>query len=776
MSIPIHVLILEDNPADAELMVYELCRAGFEPDWKRVETEPDYLAHLSSGLDLILADYNLPQFDGLRALHLLQARELEIPFIIVSGAIGEELAVSAIKGGAADYLIKDRLARLGPAVVRALLERKLRLEKRQAEQQLHLQAAALESAANAIVITDREGAITWVNPAFTRLTGYTTEEAIGQNPRFLKSGKHDLPFYQNFWKTVLSGQAWHGEIINRRKDGLLYTEEQTITPVQDENGEITHFIGIKQDITDGKWAKEALRESEELYRSLVESAPDIIFTLTPDGAIASLNAAFETITGWPREEGLGKPFMSIVHRDDLPGMIELFQRILLNERVPPTAVRILQKSGNYVFIEATAIPLPKNGQQVVGVLGIARDITKRVRADEALQESNRCLEEVLAELKATQQHIIQQERLHALGTMASGVAHDFNNALSPIMGFSEMLLNHPEMLDDKERVMHYLTTVNIAARDAANVVRHLREFYRPREANENFQPVDLNQLVGGTISLTQPKWKNQAQAKGIAICLKKDLQHIPLIAGVEAELREVLTNLIFNSVDSMPDGGTITLRTCTDGVHVTLEVIDTGMGMTEEVRQRCLEPFFSTKGEGGTGLGLAMAYGIIQRHSGTIAIESELGVGTTVRIRLPLPKGHRAIDIRRMAGTLLGPLHVLVVDDEPLVSEIIAEYLTGDGHTVETATDGWDALEKFQKGWFDLVITDQAMPGMSGDQLAGVIKRIAPTKPIILLTGFGDLMNESGEKSANLDFIVSKPITLSMFRDVLTQVNSSVLR
>jgi len=259
MATPMRVLILEDVPVDAELMVHELRRAGFDPDWQRVETESDYLAHLDPALDLILADYNMPSFSALQALRHLQERGLDIPLIVITGTLGDEAAAECIKRGATDYLLKDRLARLGPAVTQALEQARLRDKRRRVEERLRLQELALESAANAIVIADREGRITWVNPAFTRLTGYTAQEAAGENPRFLRSGKHDEAFYRNLWETILSGQAWYGEVINRRKDGSLYTEEQMITPVHDERGAISHFIAIKQDITERKRAEETLQ-------------------------------------------------------------------------------------------------------------------------------------------------------------------------------------------------------------------------------------------------------------------------------------------------------------------------------------------------------------------------------------------------------------------------------------------------------------------------------------------------------------------------------------
>ncbi len=278
------------------------------------------------------------------------------------------------------------------------------------------------------------------------------------------------------------------------------------------------------------------------------------------------------------------------------------------------------------------------------------------------------------------------------------------------------------------------------------------------------------------------------------------MQEVPLVAGNEAELRQALINLVFNAVDAMPEGGTIRLRT---GVHeqkpaaisrggqesgekihkgsngasqppVFIEVSDTGTGMSEEVRQRCMDPFFTTKGERGTGLGLSIVYGIIQRHEGKIDIESESGKGTTFRIGLPLWTGRKAETRKKQSEGMSRSLRVLVIDDEPLVREVVTEYLTGDGHTVETATNGREGLEKFQAGWFDLVVTDRAMPEMSGDQLAATIKQIAPDKPIVLLTGFGEMMQTAGEKPAGVGYIVSKPVTLAALREAVAKAVKGV--
>jgi signal transduction histidine kinase len=255
------------------------------------------------------------------------------------------------------------------------------------------------------------------------------------------------------------------------------------------------------------------------------------------------------------------------------------------------------------------------------------------------QTSRQCaldLEEALAELRASQQLLTQTHRLSALGTMASGIAHDFKNALMLIMGSGEILLHDAEHQRlTKEDAIPLLKDILAAARDASTLVGQLREFSRSGDTGEVHQPVNLNSVVEQAVSYTRPKWETQAFAAGSRVCVKADLQEVPAILGDAARLRDAITNLIFNAVDAMPLGGTLTLRTRAAGEAVLLEVSDTGVGMTEEVRRRCFEPFFTTKGQHGTGLGLAMVFNIARRHSGTIAIASEPGKGTTFTLRLP---------------------------------------------------------------------------------------------------------------------------------------------
>ncbi|HEX4630001.1 MAG TPA: ATP-binding protein [Chthoniobacterales bacterium] len=402
------------------------------------------------------------------------------------------------------------------------------------------------------------------------------------------------------------------------------------------------------------------------------------------------------------------------------------------------------------------------------VAGSVENLTRRKQAEEDLRETNRELEKALAELKATQQQVIQQERLSAIGQMASGIAHDFNNTLTPILGFSELLLESPKLLDNKPEARRCLEMLRTSAKDAASVVSRLREFYRPVETDEEFPVVDLAKIVQQAVALTEPKWRRQTQATGVTVQVTAEAKALPFVAGQESALREVLTNLIFNAVDAMPQGGRIFLETSIENGEAVVRVRDNGTGMTESVRQRCLEPFFSTKGERGTGLGLSMVYGIIERHRGKLEIESAPGHGTTFIIRLPIAdtSAIQGSESFAQAGTK-SSLNVLIVDDEPRVLEVVSAYLRFDGHSVSTAASGREGLEKFRRDRFDLVVLDRVMPEMSGDQTARFIKQVNDRIPVIMLTGFGALIEVSGSQPAAVDVVLSKPVTLDALRKTI---------
>lgn len=373
------------------------------------------------------------------------------------------------------------------------------------------------------------------------------------------------------------------------------------------------------------------------------------------------------------------------------------------------------------------------------------------------------------ELAAAQRQVVAQERLHAFGEMAGGIVHDFNNALMSVIGYSDILLHDDQMLNDRETAREFLKIMNTAGKDASQVISRLRDFYRPRETTDIFAQVDLNEILQQAAALTQPKWKGQALADGRTIQIDFDLAKLPAVSGNAAELREVATNLIFNAVDAMPSGGRITLRSGSEYGDAVIEICDEGTGMSDEVRTRCLEPFFSTKGDQGTGLGLSMVFGIIKRHEGTIEIDSAIGKGTTFRLRLPALAATAAAageEVRKLGRSL----DVLVVDDDAVSRKVVDSYLTKDGHCVVTAADAWEAIGHVQRRNFDLLITDYAMPGMSGLQLVATVRGMHAGQRIILMTGFGLASIGPDGEPVGVDLIVRKPLSREELRDAIVSV------
>ncbi|HEX4051280.1 MAG TPA: ATP-binding protein [Steroidobacteraceae bacterium] len=390
------------------------------------------------------------------------------------------------------------------------------------------------------------------------------------------------------------------------------------------------------------------------------------------------------------------------------------------------------------------------------------------------------LQQAYDDLRQSQQAVMQQERLRALGQMASGIAHDINNAISPVSLYTESLLEREPGLS--ERARGYLSTIQRAIEDVARTVSRMREFYRDREAQLTLERVDLNRAGRQVLELTRPRWNDQAQQRGVMLDLQTELaEALPDIMGAEHEIRDALTNLIFNAVDAMPSGGTLSLRTrsLTDAEgdpRVIIEVADSGVGMDEETRRRCLEPFYTTKGERGTGLGLAMVYGMVQRHSAELDIDSTPGRGTTVRMSFPaqtaalLPIGRAPA-----ASVLTQRLRILLVDDDPLLIKSLQDTLQEDGHLITVTHGGQAGIDTFAAALkrgepFDIVVTDLGMPHVDGRKVAASIRALSGSTPIILLTGWGQRMIAANDIPPHVSKVLAKPPRLNELRAALAEL------
>ena len=371
------------------------------------------------------------------------------------------------------------------------------------------------------------------------------------------------------------------------------------------------------------------------------------------------------------------------------------------------------------------------------------------------------------ELAAAQDQLVRTEKLRALGEMASGVAHDFNNLLASVLGRAQLLLRRVQ----EPQLRQWLQVIERAALDGAQTVRRLQEFTRIRR-DQPLVPLDVNQVVRDVLDITQSRWKEEPTSRGIALEVRTALAEVPAVIGDAAELREAMTNLILNALDAMPNGGTLTLTTALVDDRVEVVVADTGVGMPPEVREKVFDPFFTTKGPQGTGLGLSMTYGIVSRHGGSIAVESEPGQGST--FRLSFPRGRDAQPAVPATPEAVAPavraLHCLVVDDEPPVRAVLGDILESAGHTVVTLGDGAEAIARFAAEPFDLVVTDLAMPRVSGWQVARAVKQTAPTVPVFLVTGFGVELSAEERQAHGVDLVLVKPLQIQEILDAVAEV------
>jgi signal transduction histidine kinase/ActR/RegA family two-component response regulator len=420
-----------------------------------------------------------------------------------------------------------------------------------------------------------------------------------------------------------------------------------------------------------------------------------------------------------------------------------------------------------------------------------RNLYNQVRLTEGVQNAYN-------ELRRTQQVVVQQERLRALGQMASGIAHDVNNAMSPIVAYSDLLLSTLPDLPEKSR--EYLQAIKKSGEDVAHIVARMREFYRRRSDAEPLLPLNINKIIEEVIELTRPRWRDLSQREGISIQIRRELESpAPILLSDATELREMLINLVFNAVDALPQGGAITFVTRTfrrvaaeagkQESELQVEVRDNGIGMDEKIRQRCLEPFFSTKAQrGGTGLGLAMVYGVMHRHDGTIDIESSAGRGTCARLTFPIRD--KLTDQDRVIRQPAAPqdvasevkqnraLRVLCIDDEPQIRQLLNDCLTNFNHRVTVASTGKRGTELFREAMkrnqpYEAVITDLGMPEVDGHQVARTIKTESPNTPVIMMTGWGTMMKEDGETVQQVDAVISKPPGIKELNELLLRVTAS---
>ncbi len=497
---------------------------------------------------------------------------------------------------------------------------------------------------------------------------------------------------------------------------------------------------------------EQLQKSEARYRTLMESTKNLIFQVSLDRKIIDCNRAVEQVFGYRREEVIGQS-TSILYAssEEVQRIAQAFRQEMAEAGGVILEARMKKKDGTIFDGEISANLVRDEGGNPLWCIGMIKDITEQ---------------------KALREQMMQAEKLAALGQMASGAAHNFNNILTGILGYSEILQHR---LDDKEMLLKGLNQIRQSSLDAANIVKRMQEYTRIVKAEDttNFQWMDVNHTLKETLEFMRPQLIDTPQARGIRIHLDVSYQNsLPRVRGESSALKEVFVNIIDNAIQAMPKGGTLEIRTFQKAKEAIISIRDTGCGMTAEVQRNLFDPFFTTKGPSGTGLGLSEALGIIKRHGGEIFVESSPNQGTTFSIYLPISESeHIAPEPTTVVetSTVSERLSLLVIDDNAHIREILMAFL-GEMYTIDGVDSGQEGLQHLAQKDYDILITDLGMPGMNGYEVARRAKAIRPDISVILMTGWGVQISDENLRENQIESLLPKPFDFQAVQDIITTV------
>jgi PAS domain S-box-containing protein len=592
-----------------------------------------------------------------------------------------------------------------------------------------------DAMSDGIFIFDRAGELKRVNRAGAAMEAVHPRLLLGrQCCDILRTSEEDETCVVE--KALETGRSVTIEITpSRLKRPLLVTVE----PVLDESNKAIAVVCTARDLSELRKVQAVAREHQSLLTNILESARESIYAVDPDGNFKWCNTATLKGLGYQRSHFIGRPLLSMVYEADRPLVKEKLELALTGS--PQTyEMRYFAHDGQLRYARVDNSPLVVEGK-TTGVLGIARDITEQ---------------------KEERERAARADKLRALGQLASGVAHDFNNSLAAILGRAQLLRRQVQ----DPALIRNLDIIQTAAEDAAATVRRIQTFARKSPVTE-FELVDVGSLLNDAVEITRTRWQNEARVRGLEYEVTLDTEAGHHTYGSASELREVFVNLIVNAVDAMPRGGRLEISCHRKDNYLQLHFSDNGMGMPEDVRQKIYEPFFSTKGAHGTGLGLSVSYSIIERHSGSIAVDSEPGNGTTFIIELPAAMAQTPSDDLAVTTSDAPSLRILVVDDEQPVRETLAEMLLAVHHRVELAGSGQEAVEKMRTGEFDFVFTDLAMPEMDGWETARLIRKDWPNIRIVMVTGYGPATAPPAGEENLVDAVIGKPFDFAQVGSTL---------
>ena len=608
----------------------------------------------------------------------------------------------------------------------------------------------IESTQDGILIVDEKGYILSSNTSLERMSGFDKNELIGQHASSLIVDDKEIKkaILEKTVELFEKGFATY-EAQYKTKAGKCLNVECTSSMISNDEGEYIAGVAVLRDISERKRTQREIKEGKDFLEKIIQGSKDGIVISDEMGYILSINEALQEMLDLSREEVMGKHTSELIIEDQaetqkmIENMGELFENGCASYET-----RYTRKDGNHVDIECHSSIIKDETGKVIAGISIARDITER---------------------KKMQQQLMQSEKLRSLGELAGGVAHDFNNVLAAILGRVQLLkmqFKPPEGKEEKRKSIIDLTKsleiIEKASLDGAETVRRIQEFSRKRVDDKDFTPVDINELLDNVLDFTRVRWRSEADSKGIKINIEKNYSPLPYTLGSPSELREVFTNLLNNALDAMPKGGKIRIKTLKEENYIALTIEDTGIGIPEAIGNRIFDPFFTTKGVQSTGLGMSISYGIINRHKGTIAVESEEGKGTVFTIKLPINKMTLTREeVEKPVEAKNRKARILIIEDEEEVGQLLYDILISRNHEVEVASDGSQGLERFKSRDFDLVFTDLGMPSMSGWQVAEEIKHIGKKVPVAIITGWNVALNESEMTDKGVHFIVQKPFQVN---------------
>jgi len=727
------VLHLEDDPHDAGWIHTLIKKRWPDTQIERVEGARDFEQALKKDPpDLILSDFSLPGFDGLSALTQARSRFPDTPFIFLSGTIGEEIAVEALKNGATDYVLKDRSIRLIAAIERALAEVADRSRRREVERRLFQSQAQFqkitENVADLIVVLDKEGRRVYNNPAYRSLLG--DPEALRGTLSFDEIHPADRERMKRvFAETLRTGIGQRAEYRFLLKDGSVRYIESQGSVIRDQQGEVTNVLVVSRDVTERRKKDERIREQA----SLLDQARDAIFVTDLDGVVTYWNAQAEALLGWTRAEVVNHHVEPLLFPDGEFDRGPICKK-LREEGRWQGELRPKTKQGGTLIVESRWTLVHGEDGQPTSVLFINTDVTEQRRVEA---------------------QFLRAQRMESIGTLAGGIAHDLNNVLTPILVAAQVLQANNRDPDSAE----LLRTIEKSAIHGAGLVKQVLLFARGSEGERI--ALQLKHLIAEMARLLR-----ETLPKSIEVRTRIEAG-LGAVIGDATQLNQVLMNLAINARDAMPQGGLLEISArnlpvdeafasrhpgLKPGPHVCISVSDTGTGIPPEVIDRIFDPFFTLKPQGkGTGLGLSTVIGIVKGHGGVVWVRSELGKGTTFDVCLPAQPLEVRIASTDTPSTIVRGQGqgILIIDDEQVIRDVFLSILRHYGYRVHEASNGRQGVEFYarHRDEIDLVIVDVMMPGMDGIATIRELRKINPAVKALVVSGMldNDRLDHNGD-------------------------------